>query len=307
MKNFKLLFTMLCLMLWGTSSAEETTKEVGKRETSIQLSFYKKADQTKTARVKVNAKNDKRKFMPARNAHINIYVINNKTEQLVATELTGIDGKAVVELPKNLPLDADMKFTIIAKIENDPAFEDAQEQGTYKEANLSISINTADTDRLVTVKATELDKDGKEKPIAKATINFYIQRLFGTMPAAEDRTATTDDKGEGTFILPRDIKGDTLGNIIVVAKIEDNDIYGNVDSKVDAKLGIALLVDKNPFPRALWEPRAPAPLVITISVIFSCVWLVYISLFYTIIKISRDKNPPTPTGKPPYELAYEDH
>jgi hypothetical protein len=306
MKKYNISLTLLFLLLWGFSWAQETTKAVEKRESAVQLSFYKKADQTKTARVKVTAKNEHNKYMPVANAHVNVYALNNKAEELIGSGVTPVDGQVVIDLPKTLPLDADLKFTLIAKLENDLAFEDAKDQGSFREANLTVIVNPADTTRTVTVKATQTDKDGKEKPIANATINFYVQRFFGTMPAAEDKSATTDETGTGTFTLPRDIKGDTAGNIVIVAKIEDNDTYGNIDSKVAAPMGIQLAVDKNPFPRALWEPRAPAPLVITISIIFTCIWCIYFTLFYTIIKMSRDKNPPTPTGKPPYGLAYEE-
>lgn len=306
MKKSKLPVIILFLLLWGVSSAQEKKTTVEKKASSVQLTFYKKADQTKTARVKVTAKNEMRKFMPAMKAHVNFYVVDNKAEALVGVGVTALDGKCEIKLPGNLPLDGDMKSTIIAKIENDPAYEDAQDQGSFKDARLSLTISPTDTNRVVTVKAMETGKDGKDKPIANATVNFYVKRMFGTMPAAEDRTATTDENGEGTFILAKDLKGDTAGNLTIVAKIEDNELYGNVEANHDVKFGIPLQVETDPFPRALWEPRAPAPLVITISVIFSVVWFVYLTLFYRMYKISQDKNPSTPTGKPPYELSYED-
>jgi hypothetical protein len=306
MKKFKLLFTVMLVLLKGIAPAQDNAKPAEKRESAIQLSFYKKADQTKTARVKVTAKNENRKYVPVPNAHINIYAVNGKAEELVGSGISGSDGQVITDLPKSLPLDADMKFTVVAKLENDAAFEDAKDQGTFKEANLSVTVNPSDTNRVVTVTATEKGKDGKEKPIANATINFYVQRLFGTMPAAEDKTATTDETGSGTFILARDIKGDTAGNITIVAKIEDNESYGNVDAKVSAHLGLKLGLDKDPFPRALWEPKAPAPLIITLSLIFSCIWCIYLTLFYTMAKLGKDKNPPTKNGRPPYDLAYDD-
>ena len=304
MKNAKLTVTVLFLLFWAISPAQEKTNAVEKRESSLQLSFYKKADLTKTARVKVTAKNEKRKFEPAKNAHVNFYAQNNKEEVLVAKAVTSGDGKATVELPKNLPLNTDMKFTIIAKIENDNIYTDAQDQGSFKDANLTLSVNPADTSRTVTLKATETGKDGKEKPVADVAVNLYVKRMFGTMPAAEDHTVNTDATGEATFSLPRDVKGDTTGNITIVARIDDNETYGNVESKVDAKFGIPLEAEKDPFPRALWEPQAPAPLVITVSVIFTAVWFTYFTIFFRLIKISRDKHLPT-TGKPPLELTYE--
>ncbi len=305
MKKTKLAVIMLFLMFCGMVQAQEKAKAAEKRQSSVQVSFYKKGDQTKTARVKVTAKNENKKFFPAQNAEVSFYVQNDKEEKLISKTETGVDGKASVDLPKDLALNAEMKYTIIAKIENSKTLEDAEDQGSIKDANLTLTAKQGDTTRTVTVKATEIGKDGKEKPIADVTINFYVERMFGTMLAGEDHAITTDENGEGTFSLPRDVKGDTEGNITVVARIDDNDTYGTVESKLGAKFGIPLEVDKDPFPRALWEPRAPAPLVAILSVIFTCIWLTYFSMFYTMYKISQDKNVPT-TGKPPFELTYEE-
>ncbi len=273
----------------GITTAQDQSQVQGKSEAAIELSCYKKADMSKIAVAVITAKNKDGKFVPAKNARVNFYVMHDKEQQLLKSANTDSKGQAVIVLQKDLPLDDSLYFTIVAKIENDNSYEDAQEQIHYKDANLTLNLNPHDTARLVTAKVTEIGKDGKEIPVKGAELKFYVQRLFGIMPAAEDNTISTDEKGEVSFSFPKNIPGDTAAVITVEARMEDNKQFGNVENKANASWGIRLMVDKDPFPRALWEPYAPLPLIITISTLFGGVWFIYFFIFYQLRKISKEK------------------
>src|ERR1035437_8726987 len=162
------------------AAAQGQPQAQGKSEATIGLSYSKKAgSQTAAAIVKIK-KNGK--FVPAKNARVNFYVLHDKEQQLLKSAGTDNKGQAVIDLPKGLPLDENQVSTIIAKIENDNLYENAEEQVHFKESNLTLSLNQADTSRNVTAKVTEIDKDGKEIPVKGAELKFYIQRLFGSMP-----------------------------------------------------------------------------------------------------------------------------
>jgi len=271
------------------STAQDQTQAQGKSEATIQLSYYKKANMSKTAVAIVKVKNKEGKFVFAKNARVNFYVIHDKEQQLLKNTNTDNKGQAVIiVLQKDLPLDDSLYFTIVAKIENDNLYEDAEEQVHYKDANLSINLNPHDTARLVTAKVTEIGKDGKEIPVKGAELKFCVQRLFGTMPAAEDYAVTTDENGKASFTYPKNIPGDTAGAITVAARMEDNEQFGNVENKAATSWGTALAIIKDPFPRALWEPYAPLPLVITISTLFGGVWFVYFFIFFQLRKIKKE-------------------
>lgn len=271
----------------GIATAQDQSQ--GKSETSIELSYYKKADMTKSAVAIVTAKNKDEKFVPAENVRVSFYVQNNNEQQFLKNVYTDNKGQALIELQKEMPLDTGSAFIIVAKIENDSLYENAEEKIRYKEANINIKLNPHDTGRTATAVVTEIGKDGKEIPVKDVKVNFYVQRLFGIMPAAEDYTINTDENGEASFSFPKNIPGDTAGLITVAARMEDNEQFGNVENKANASWGIALVKEKNPFPRALWEPYAPIPLVITISTLFGGVWCVYFFIFYQMRKISKEK------------------
>lgn len=286
MKTFckKIILTITAIiLLCHVSFAQE------KRETTILLSFHKNADNSKIVLAKVKAKDDTKRFVTAANVQINFYVTNGNEQQLLKKVFTNRQGTATLELPDVLPLDEESYFDISAKIENDSFFEDSEEQIRHKEAKLTFKLHSEDTMRLVTATVTEKDRDGNEIPGKEIEVTFYVQRLFGRMPVAEEYAISTDDNGEATLVFPNDIPGDTLGNLTIIAQIEDNEQYGNLENEGDAQWGIPLLVEKDPFPRALWGQRAPIAMIITFAILFGLVWSFYFFVFYQLRKISKEK------------------
>lgn len=275
-----LLFYICCTVmnpLYGQTKAEVT----------VGLSYYMKADNTK-ALVALVKKNEDGKFVFAKNTPVNFYVVQQKEQLLLKTVNTDNHGKAMIILDKDLPLDDSMFFNVVAKVENNPLFEDAQDQIHIKYASLTLSMDPKDTSKLVTARVTEKGKDGTIIPVKGAEVKFYVQRLFGFLPAAEENMVATDEKGEASFSYPKNIPGDTAGIITVAARLEDNDHYGNLENKASQSWGTVLPIIKEPFPRALFEPHAPLPLVITISTLFGGVWLVYFFIFYQLRKIKKE-------------------
>lgn len=270
------------LFLFGSLVAQNK-----KMESSVELTFCRKADLSNTASVRATAKNDSGKRVPAKNAHINFYFKNGANSIPAGTEYTDRLGKTTITLPNNLPIDTGGYFDIVAKIENDNMYGDADDEVHLKKADLTVTLNSQDTGKVAYAKVTVADKNGDKKPVKDITVGFDVQRLFGFMPAAEDYTVTTDENGVASFKYPKDIPGDTLGNIIVTARITDNDLLGNMEANTNAQWGVPNKIPKNPFPRAMWEPRAPAPLVITISVLYGGVWLIYFFTFSQMRLISK--------------------
>lgn len=286
--KLKRIVLPLAVLFSGILVAQNQTKVVEKRDATIQLTYYKKADLSRMAVAIVKGKNKEGKFVAARNVKVNFYTTaSDKNLQLLSPVTTNYQGKAILILPANLLMDTSHAFTITAKIENDSLYADADEEMQYKNANLTISLDAADTGHMATATVTQTGNDGKEIPVKGADVKFCVQRLFGTMPASDDNTITTDENGKAVFKYPKGIPGDVKGNLTVVAKLEDNDSFGNIETKTDATWGTPLIVDPNPFPRALWEPYAPLPLVITISTLFGGVWITYFIIFNILVKIKK--------------------
>lgn len=267
--------------------ATQTSWAQDKMEPAIQLSYFKNADQVKIANVDVSAMDSNNKRINIKNAHVGIYLVNGDDLELVETAVTNAQGHASVELPKVLPLDEERYFGIVAQIEGDSLFFEAEEEIWYKEATFSLELQTEDSTRTAIAKLTETDGEGQELPLAYIDVNFYVQRLFGIMPAAEEYTVTTDEEGVAEFEFPGNIAGDFEGNITVVARVDDDDDYGTLERKASGKWGLVLEPEKNPFPRALWAPNAPPAMIITLSTIFGGIWFTFGYVGYLLKRLNK--------------------
>ena len=290
-QHYSKIFVAVAVVSFATHTSwaqDEEAKAPGKMEATIQLSYLKKTDQSKEASVNISA-TDNGKIVMAHNAHINFYLTDGANPVLLKSVVTNMQGKATVDLPEVLPLDAERYFGIIARIENDSLYADAEEELWHKEAALSLDLQTQDSTKMAVAKLTETDAAGQVQPLVGKDVSFYVQRLFGIMPAAEEFTATTDEEGVASFVFPDSIPGDSEGNVTVVARISDDEDYGNLENKTSGKWGVVLAPEMNPFPRALWAPNAPPALIITLCVIFGGIWFTYGYVFNELRKIDQEK------------------
>jgi len=280
-------YTRILLGMALVSMASQTAWAQDKMEPSIELTYFKNADQVKVANVSVSAMDSNGKLISANNAHVSFYLVSDTSLLLVKEVFTNSQGKASVDLPEELPLDDERYFGIVAQITDDEKFADAEEEIWYMEASLALKLQTEDSTKTAIAKLTEMDGEGQEIPLADIDVNFYVKRLFGVMPAAEEYTVTTDEEGVATFQYPNDIPGDFEGNITVMARIDDNEDYGNIASQASEKWGVVLAPEKNPFPRALWAPDAPPAMIITLSLIFGGIWFTFGFVAYQLKRINK--------------------
>lgn len=285
----KYFLPVLVCVAFNTSLVLGQDKSTGtdKAEATIGLAYSKKSDQSKVAIATVKTRNEKGKFAPAAGVHVNFYSNFGEGGHILKNGVSDGKGQVSVLLPNDLSLNDSMAFSVSAKIENDPKYQDAEDKIQFAEADITIVLNPNDTTNTITAKVTSTLKDGRVVPLKDVAVKFYVQRLFGDLAPMEDNSVNTDANGEAVFNFPKYIPGDTAGAYNVVAKIEDNDRYGNIEKRSPTNWGVKLKTENDPFPRALWEPYAPIPLVITVSVLFGGVWMVYGYLFIQMFKIKK--------------------
>lgn len=277
--------------IWNTSFTRDKQQADEKKTAAIALSFYKTNDGKRMVVAQVSSKNDSGKLVFVQWVKINFYSLGINGKSLLRNVSTDEGGKAQINLPPGIPTDTS-GATIIAAIENDKVYNDAEAQAYVKEANLTLTLSGKDSARLITVLALEVLPNGEQRPILNAEVNFGIQRLFGIAPLGDEATATTDDNGMATFKFPDGIKGDEKGKVVVVARMIDNDVYGNVEAASAATWGERLIPEKNAFPRALWEPRAPVLLITAFSIIFGGIWFTYAFVIFQLVKIKKQQYKP---------------
>ena len=173
------------------------------------------------------------------------------------------------------------------RIAHDASSTEDSASASHK-AKLVLAVRDGDSTWIVKAILTSVDSTGREAAVPKATLSFYVQRLFGLLPiGVDDNTAATDDSGIAELSFAKDLPGDAQGNVIIVARIEDNALTGPLVARDSGKWGIPLPIVADPFPRALWEPRAPFPLIITFCILLGGVWITYGFILTQLVNIKK--------------------
>lgn len=122
------------------------------------------------------------------------------------------------------------------------------------------------------------------KPLENVKVAFTVRRTFGQLLLGQD---TTLDDGTAAAEFPSDLPGGPSGELNVRAEIKSPGQYANVST--EAKFGGALKFqpEAEPFPRALWSPRAPVALLGILFVLLGTVWGLYAYVVVQLIQIKK--------------------
>ena len=146
-------------------------------------------------------------------------------------------------------------------------------------ASISVSVVTEEGQKMIKAVVT-----AGGKPVENASIVFGIRRTFGTLVIGEDQTL---DDGSAAAKFPTDLPGDAEGNLHVVINIKEPQDLVGVSGHAVIPGGATPVASADPFPRALWAPHAPLPLVIPIILLVGGVWVTYAYVIKQVIAIAR--------------------
>jgi len=268
------------------SHSSYANAQTGTGEASIKLTYTESNNRHKILTATVKTKIDDSDQL-VKGVSIHFYNKSIKPDQLLGSAISNEKGEAVLVIPdKKLSLDT--AYTFIGAIEQDKQFANVQETLKVAEADLVMTLKTEDSTHQVVITMQGTDKKGKLVPAADVEVNLYVQRLFGLLPLP-DNPETTDENGEITVDFPRDLPGDADGNLIIVARVEENDRYGNLEFRRKMNWGIPLLIDPRLHSRELWSSRANAPiyLIVLVNTILICIWGVIAYIVYEVFLIKK--------------------
>jgi hypothetical protein len=146
-------------------------------------------------------------------------------------------------------------------------------------------------EKTVSVRGYEIGNDEEMIPVQDADVYFYVPRLFSDQIIGESEIVD----GQSYIIFPENIAGDTIGNISIIARIEDHDEYGNVERKVsnfrwgttapieDDKSLMTITI--NIPTRALWHTNAPLWMIFTLIFLLIGVWGHYVFVIISLFKL----------------------
>ena len=160
-------------------------------------------------------------------------------------------------------------------------------QDEMEDAIISISFSEDNDTKMIITKA--VDQSGA--PIEDLELYYYVKRTFSLLPIG-DPFNSTDENGIIEVEFPNDLPGDTEGNVVIVVKILESDLYNDQTLEVSKNWGIpTIMEDPKTEKRSLWAAAANAPisLIVIVSSMIIAVWYIIFYIIFKLYKISRIK------------------
>ena len=150
-----------------------------------------------------------------------------------------------------------------------------------KEAILKLSFSQTDSTK--TCIATLLSDS---LPVIETDVHLYVKTLYALLPVS--KVTATDENGEASFEFPTDLPSARNGILDIVAKVEKNEIYGNIETQESIKWGITPKSEIDWANRSLSASREKAPMILVVAstIIILFIWGI---LFYIISQLVQIK------------------
>jgi hypothetical protein len=283
-RNKWMLLPLLLLCSNGAAAQEDSVTA----EETVTLKYYNQNNSMQYLITESMLKTGKKKE-PQKNKTYRLYLDSIGEAGLIGKVITDASGRAKSFLPPSLkPLwDAGGAHKFVAVAEGNEAAA-----GELEITKARIKIDTASEEgvKRLTVTVSKYE-GGSWIPAADVEMKLGIRRMGGILPAADEATYTTDSSGTVVVELKKDsMPGDARGNIMLAARVEDNDQLGNLSAEQIAPWGIPTQVRNDFFEqRTLWSTRFRTPfwlLLMAYGIVLG-VWGTLIYLVFQLIKIRR--------------------
>jgi hypothetical protein len=289
MKKIKTGILLIIIFLTGLLQTNAQTNAADTTEpaiTVLRFTCLSTSDDSVQLKSTVSVKRDDGNTNLA-NAPVIFYSVEKDGDLKIGEIKTDVHGTAILKIPsKNTYLRNDQQMlSFKAVYEGNGKYEASESEFGLKPAKLIVSFFEEDSIRYVKVEGTQLNADGTETSIGPVDIVVGVPKMFSILKIAE---ISLDSTGIGTAEFPMDIIGDSLGNLKVVAFIEENDIFGNVTGSADNNWGLPKhLISPDRPSRELWTPIAPLWMIITLIIMLLGVWGHYVYAIVQLVMIKK--------------------
>ncbi|MES2330321.1 MAG: hypothetical protein V4539_12005 [Bacteroidota bacterium] len=288
LKKNRIVFVVLVALLFNNATGQES-----KPKLLVNLVYHLKDNTFPYVTVFTKSKIGK-KFIAVPGISVNVYLGEENEGNLMGTVQTDRFGRGNVAFPVKLlsAWDTASTFKLVAVSVADKAFASAGTEITTTKSKITIDTSWADGARSIAVTVTT--KKGNEwLPAKDVETKIIIQRSVGNLSVGDKETYTTDSSGKvSAEFTNKTIPGDADGNIVIIAKTEENELFGSISMERKVKWGAAFMPPDNFNKRTLFATRGKAPLwlLFLAGSIFVSVWCVIIYLVFQIKKMRKTGN-----------------
>ena len=223
---------------------------------------------------------------------LNLYLDEKAPENAIAKVRTNEKGEAKAVLPPSLKAiwDSSSTHKFLAIMEATSLEEETTTELEITKAKIVLDTVNEDGVRSVTAQVLALE-NGEWLAAPDVELKIGVRRMGGDIKIGEEETYTTDSLGQaaGEFKIDSLPADDAKGNIVLVAKTEDNEKYGNMLVEKTVPWGTYFTRGSNFDKRSLWATRDKTPIWLLLMAysIMIAVWGVIIYLIVQLIKIKK--------------------
>ncbi len=258
-----------------------------KPELLLTPAYFNNNNQTQylvaTAKSKIEGK-----FQMIPNIHVSFYITDESAPNLLGKAVTNNKGQAVLMIPASARDEWNKSpkqhFLLVSAANK----QFAETRGTVEITKAKIQIDTA-ADRSVVATLLAL-KDSTWVPVIAADLRVAVKRQNGDLNINETPTFTTDSSGRVTTEFKREnLPGNTRGNLVLIARLDDNELYGNLSAEKEVPWGVVLTQVSTFNHRTLFARRGYSPVwleLIAYSIVVS-VWGIILYLLLQIRNIKK--------------------
>jgi hypothetical protein len=299
MKHFKrhkyfsfLLVVTLFIVSSGVVAQDEKPAEEPAPEKLVRLRYFNQDNSMQYVVVESVLKTGK-KSEPRANVSIQVYLDSIANDRLVTSANTGGAGKIKAIVPPSLKevWDAGSKHSfIVVEAPESKGGEGTTTSFEMEKAKLTLDTTYEEGVRHITIQVMRLE-NREWVPANEVEMKIGVERLGGVLVTGGEETYTTDSNGVATAEFTRTgIPGNENGNIVLVARVDDHELFGNLQIKKTVPWGVVTRARTDFFDqRTLWSTRQKAPvwLMFLAYSIIASVWGVLIFLVIQLFKIKK--------------------
>jgi hypothetical protein len=283
----KIIGGWICCLLVGSRLFAQADKP----ELMLSLRHFTENNSVQYLKVQAQLKANN-KLQALKDVAVRVYLDTADASHFLASLKTDEKGSAQTVVPVSLkdvwassPVH---KFIAIAKAS--PKDEETTTELEIAKAKMEVDTVNADGTRSVTAKVFAYD-NGTWSPAKGVEVKIGVERLGGSLKIGDDETYTTDSLGQvtGEFKLDSIPAEDAKGNIVLMARVEDNDQFGDLLVQKTVRWGKYYQHINTFGQRSLSAARFRAPLwllFMAYSIVIS-VWSVIIYLLVQIVKMKQ--------------------
>lgn len=279
---------ILLLLVWAPAAHAQNNAA----ELLLKLEYFDNANSVPYLQVTAMEKKDGRQ-QPLNALPVQLYLGDSLPANAIAKVVTNEAGKAFATLPPSLQAawkaSNQQQFIAVSSATR----QDASAVKTLDITKARLLLDTiAGEDGARTILATVQEMRGDSAVNVKdVEIKIGVQRQASFLPIGDEESYTTDSTGTITATFSRDsLPGDAKGNLVLGARIEDNDTYGNVSVLKTVPWGKSGQPTGFGFgDRSLWAvgAKAPLPLLLVALTAIIAVWGILLYLVFQVVRIKK--------------------